>query len=149
MFNPNAGVPKTLVKHLVTWYAKKCATPDVRVILEDILATPVSPELTGEGDLSQNTDDIVGPGRLRDFFMNEFERRGSRPEKMGYLALQAFGEEYDHETVGKWLEIYLNRHTASQWKRNASPDGTKIGTIDQSPRGSKRMAPNTSANWHK
>jgi NAD+ synthase (glutamine-hydrolysing) len=149
MFNPNGAVPKTLVRHLVSWYAEHKAEPVVRDLLRDILDTPISPELTGNGDLSQTTEDIVGPYELTDFFMNEHLRYGSRPNKIGYLALKAFEGQYDQSTIATWLAVFLQRHTASQWKRDVAPNSTKIGTVAQSPRGDLRMAPNTSQGWYK
>lgn len=147
MFNPNAGVPKTLVRHLVRWYADRKATPEVKAVLDDILDTPVSPELTGKGALEQTTDSIIGPDELRDFFTYHHMRYGSRPQKLGFLAANAFAGTYDQATVSHWLQAFLTRHTNSQWKREAMPNGTKIGTVAPSPRGDLRMAPNTGADW--
>lgn len=147
MFNPNSGVPKTLVRHLVRWYADRKATPEVKAVLDDILDTPVSPELTGNGALDQTTDSIIGPDELRDFFTYHHLRYGSRPQKLGFLAAKAFAGKYDDATVSHWLQAFLGRHTSSQWKREAVPNGTKIGTIALSPRGDLRMAPNTGADW--
>ena len=149
MFNPNAGVPKTLVNHLVRWYTEHRSSDGARPVLQDILATPISPELTGSGDLSQTTEDIVGPYELTDFFTYELLRYGSRPNKIGYLACQAFGDIYDAQTISGWLTKYLERFTASQWKRDVAPNGTKIGSVAVSPRGDLRMAPNTSPDWYK
>jgi NAD+ synthase (glutamine-hydrolysing) len=149
MFNPNAAVPKTLVSHLVRWYTEQIASDVANPILRDILATPISPELTGTGDLSQTTEDIVGPYALTDFFMYEHLRYGSRPNKIGYLAMQAFEDIYDAGTVTKWLTLFMRRFTSSQWKRDVMPNGTKVGSVSESPRGDLRMAPNTSPNWYK
>ena len=147
MFNPNGGIPKTLVKHLVQWYADNRADGQVREVLHDILDTPISPELTGDGDLSQATEDIVGPYELTDFFLYELNRRGSRPDKIGYLATQAFAETYDPPTIAKWLDTFLDRYTNSQWKRDVMPNTTKVGTISLSPRGDLRLPPNLSPGW--
>jgi NAD+ synthase (glutamine-hydrolysing) len=149
MFNPNAAVPKTLVSHLVRWYTEQIASDVANPILRDILATPISPELTGTGDLSQTTEDIVGPYALTDFFMYEHLRYGSRPNKIGYLAMQAFEDIYDAATVTKWLTLFMRRFTGSQWKRDVMPNSTKVGSVSESPRGDLRMAPNTSPNWYK
>lgn len=149
MFNPNTSVPKTLVRHLVSWYAKNRTNEEVRAIMRDILATPVSPELTGNGDLSQATEEKIGPYDLNDFNLYHLVRRGSRPEKVGYLATRAFNDAYDQETIEKWLYEYLGNFTRSQWKRDIMPNGPKIGTVSLSPRGDWRMAPNTSSNWYK
>ena len=149
MFNPNAQVPKTLVRHLVDWYKERRAGEQVRTVLADIRATKESPELTGDGDLSQATEDNVGPYNLNDFYLYEHLRFGSRPSKMGYLALQAFQDMYDEPTIALWLDKFLYRHTNSQWKRDVMPNGTKTGSVAESPRGDLRMAPNTSTNWYK
>lgn len=149
MFNPNGGIPKTLVKHLVRWYADNKASKEVRAILHDILDTPISPELKGEGDLSQATEDVVGPYELTDFFLFELHRRGSRPDKIGYLATRAFADKYDEATIGKWLDTFLDRYTKSQWKREVMPNTTKVGTVALSPRGDLRLPPNLGADWHK
>lgn len=148
MYNPNNGIPKTLVRHLVRWYADNRADAAAQAVLNDILDTPVSPELTGNGDLSQTTEDIIGPYELLDFFMNEAQRYGSRPEKIGYLAAKAFAETYNEPTINHWLQSYLARFTASQWKREVAANGPKVG-ISFSPRGDWRMAPNTSPDWYK
>lgn len=147
MFNPNAAVPKTLVRHLVDWYADNRADPDTQQLLKSILDTPISPELTGDGDLSQTTEDVIGPYELHDFFGYELLRHGSRPQKIGYLATQAFGEKYDQQTIDRWLKVFFERFTANQWKREAMPNGTKIGTAAVSPRGDLRMAPDTAPKW--
>jgi NAD+ synthase (glutamine-hydrolysing) len=149
MFNPNGGIPKTLVKHLVRWYADNRADEAVSSILHDILETPISPELTGSGDLSQTTEDIVGPYELADFFLFELNRHGSEPAKIGYLATKAFAETYDEPTIGKWLDTFLRRYTDAQWKRDVMPNTTKVGTIALSPRGDLRLAPNTGHGWYK
>ncbi len=152
MYNPNGAIPKTLVRHLVSWYAENRAEPAAREILRDILATPISPELTGNGDLSQTTEDLVGPYELTDFFLSEHARYGSRPNKIGYLAMQAFADQvdrYDEQTITKRLDTFLQRFTNSQWKREAAPNSTKVGTISLSQRGDLRMAPNTSPDWYK
>lgn len=148
MFNPNAAVPKTLVSHLVRWYTEHRADTATQPVLRDILDTPISPELTGSGDLSQTTESIVGPYALTDFFLYEHLRYGSRPNKIGYLALQAFGNTYTPDEVAQWLGAFLRRFTANQWKRDVMPNGTKVGSVAQSPRGDLRMAPNTSPSWY-
>lgn len=149
MFNPNGGIPKTLVRHLVRWYAGNRASATVKEILYDILDTPISPELTGEGDLTQATEDVVGPYELTDFFLFELNRRGSRPEKIGYLATQAFEKVYDEATIAKWLDTFLERYTKAQWKRDVMPNTTKVGTVALSPRGDLRLPPNLGQGWRK
>jgi len=149
MFNPNASVPKTLVRDLVNWFARNRCTPQVAEILSDIIDTPVSPELTGTGDLSQETESLIGPYKLHDFFLTEEIRRGSTPQKIGFLASLAFGEEFTVQEIQEWLDAYHGRFTANQWKRETVPNGPKIGTVSLSPRGDWRMAPNTSPTWYK
>lgn len=148
MFNPNSAIPKTLVTHLVRWFADHRADAETQRVLHDILDTPISPELTGNGDLSQETEDVLGPYELHDFFLYEDKRFGSRPEKIGYLATKAFAGTYDEATIHTWLQSYLKRYTNAQWKRDVAPNGTKIGTVALSPRGDHRMAPNTSPTWY-
>lgn len=148
MFNPNGGVPKTLVRHLVQWFADHRSNEQTQTILHNIIGTPVSPELTGNGDLSQTTDDILGPDILRDFFLTEQKRYGSRPAKMGYLATKAYEGVFSEEEIEQWLDSYLKRFTNSQWKREVMPNGPKLGTVALSPRGDHRMAPNTSPTWY-
>lgn len=149
MFNPNTSVPKTLVRHLVTWYAGSQVNKETANILRDIVDTPVSPELTGNGTLSQTTEDLIGPYELHDFFLYNLQRRRSRPTKIGYLAKLAFEGSYTEQEIDKWLGSFLKRFTASQWKRDVMPNGPKIGTVALSPRGDLRMAPNTSGGWYK
>ena len=148
MFNPNTSIPKTLVRHLVDWYASNKTEGDATAVLEDILNTPVSPELTGDGSLSQTTEDILGPYELHDFFLYHLLRRRERPAKIGYLATVAFNGNYTDIEISKWLNSFLNRFTASQWKRDVMPNGPKVGTVSVSPRGDLRMAPNTSQQWY-
>jgi len=149
MFNPNSNVPKTLVRHLVHWYADHKATKPVRLVLEDILTTPISPELTGNGDLSQTTESIVGSYDLIDFSSYQLLRYGSRPSKIGYLASIAYGSRFSKNEQAWQLGEYLRRFTSGQWKRDVMSNGTKIGSVAVSPRGDLRMAPNTSPDWSK
>jgi len=147
MYNPNASIPKTLVKHLVSWVKDNQTDKAASQVLEDILDTPISPELTGNGDLSQETEDTLGPYELHDFFLYHLQRKGERPAKIGYLALQAFKDSYTADEVAHWLNSFLTGHVKSQWKREAVPNGPKVGTVSMSPRGDLRMAPNTSVHW--
>ncbi|MCR5415007.1 MAG: NAD(+) synthase [Kiritimatiellae bacterium] len=144
MYGVNAGVPKTLVRHVVKWYAERRAgaeSPAGRALL-DILATPVSPELlpaNADGTIAQETEDKVGPYELHDFFLYNFLRRGAPKEKILRLALAAFDGVYSMETVSKWLDIFFRRFFTQQFKRSAMPDGPKIGSVGLSPRGDWRM----------
>ncbi len=140
MYGVNAGVPKTLVRHLVAWYAARHAP--AAAALEDILATPVSPELLpleADGSIAQKTEDHVGPYELHDFFLYHVVRRGASCEKTRLLAEKAFAGVFDAATVSRWLDVFFRRFFAQQFKRNCLPDGPKVGTINLSPRGDWRM----------
>lgn len=139
-YHVNAGVPKTLVRHLVQHVAHQCA-PAVAAILTDILDTPVSPELTTThaGDVSQKTEDIIGPYELHDFFLYHLVRWGDSPAKIAFLAEYAFASKYDAATIQHWLRIFVRRFATSQFKRSVMPDGPKVGSVALSPRGDWRM----------
>lgn len=148
MYNPNANVFKTMAKDMVRWYADNKATDEVKAVLYDILNTPISPELTGNGDLSQTTEDIIGPYELTEFFQVELQRRKSSPNKIGYLATQAsFEHTYTEEEIQHWLNSFLDRYTSSQWKRDVAPNGVQTGSIGNSPRTQLRLPPNLSRRW--
>ncbi|NBU63881.1 MAG: NAD(+) synthase [Chloroflexia bacterium] len=140
-YHVNAGVPKTLVRHLVQQVADTQPNPDVTAVLVDILATPVSPELTttSVGEVSQKTEDIIGPYELHDFFLYHLVRWGDRPAKIALLAQQAFGDAYTSAVIDKWLTIFIKRFAGSQFKRSVMPDGPKVGSVALSPRGDWRM----------
>lgn len=138
-FNPNCSVPKTLVKHIVEWYAKTQAT-ELEKVLNDILETKYSPELTGDGKkITQETEELVGPYELHDFFLDHLVRWGSGPEKIFFLAEQVWREKYSKAEIKKWLEVFFTRFFGSQWKRSVATDGPKIGSVSLSPRGDWRM----------
>lgn len=141
MYGVNASVPKTLVRHLVRYYADTCEDEKLSGILLDILDTPVSPELLPpeNGVISQKTEDLVGPYELHDFYLYYMLRFGFAPDKIYYLAKQAFAGEYDNETILKWLKTFCRRFFAQQFKRSCLPDGPKVGTVAVSPRGDLRM----------
>ncbi|MBQ9993183.1 MAG: NAD(+) synthase, partial [Clostridia bacterium] len=134
MYGVNAGVPKTLVRHLVA-YTASISQGELRDALCDILDTPVSPELLPptDGEISQKTENIVGPYELHDFFLYYLVRFGFAPEKIYRLARIAFGDEYDGETIKKWLVTFLRRFMTQQFKRNCSPDSPQIGSVSLSP----------------
>ena len=139
MYGVNAGVPKTLVRHLVKWAAENSFCK-VRDILLDIVDTPISPELlpaNENGEIQQVTEDLVGPYELHDFFIWNFMRFGYAPEKIFFLARKAF--DYDDETINKWLMTFIRRFFSQQFKRSCLPDGPKVGTISLSPRGDWQM----------
>ena len=140
MYGVNAGVPKTLVRYVVEWYATQ-KDEKARQPLLDILATPVSPELlppTAEGEIAQKTEDKVGPYELHDFFLYHFLRRGASQEKIRLLAYMAF-PNYDAKVIDKWLEVFFTRFRTQQFKRSCMPDGPKVGSVNLSPRGDWRM----------
>ena len=141
MYGVNAGVPKTLVRHLVRYYADACGDDSLREVLLDVLDTPVSPELLPpvDGVISQKTEDLVGPYELHDFFLYYMLRCGFAPDKVYRVALRAFDGIYDGETVRKWLKIFYKRFFSQQFKRSCLPDGPKVGSVALSPRGDLRM----------
>ena len=141
MYSVNGDVPKTLVRHLVRYYAST-ASPALSAVLLDILDTPVSPELLPteeDGDMTQFTEDLVGPYELHDFFLFYFLRFGFTPEKIYALACHAFRGEYTEAVIAKWLSTFIRRFFAQQFKRSCLPDGPKVGSVAISPRGEWRM----------
>ncbi|MBQ2744129.1 MAG: NAD(+) synthase [Lachnospiraceae bacterium] len=141
MYGVNASVPKTLVRHLVRYYADTCGDEVLANVLYDVLDTPVSPELLPpkEGQISQKTEDLVGPYELHDFYMYQILRFGFEPKKVYYLALKAFDGIYDRETILKWIKVFYKRIFTQQFKRSCLPDGPKVGSVALSPRGDLRM----------
>ncbi|MDM8338871.1 NAD(+) synthase [Mediterranea massiliensis] len=142
MYGVNASVPKTLVKHLVKWVALNGMDNDSRLTLLDIVDTPISPELIpadADGNISQITEDLVGPYELHDFFLYYFLRFGFRPAKIFFLASRTFSGTYDEDTIRKWLSTFMRRFFNQQFKRSCLPDGPKVGSISISPRGDWRM----------
>ena len=141
MYGVNCSVPKTLVRHLVKYYADTCGDASLSEILEDVLDTPVSPELLppSAGQISQKTEDLVGPYELHDFFLYYILRFGYMPHKVYRLACHAFAGEYDSAVIYKWLDTFYRRFFAQQFKRSCLPDGPKVGSVAVSPRGDLRM----------
>lgn len=141
MYGVNGSVPKTLVRHLVRYYADTCGDDELKAVLYDVLDTPVSPELLPpkDGEIAQKTEDLVGPYELHDFFLYYLLRFGYEPAKIYRLARYAFNGEYDDHTIYKWLETFLRRFFSQQFKRSCLPDGPKVGTVSLSPRGDLRM----------
>lgn len=141
MYGVNASVPKTLVRHLVHYYADTCEDPSLKEVLYDVLDTPVSPELLPpkDGEIAQKTEDLVGPYELHDFFLYYFLRMGYEPGKIYRIAKLSFAREYDDETIYKWLRTFCWRFFSQQFKRSCLPDGPKVGTVALSPRGDWRM----------
>ena len=146
MYGVNASVPKTLVRHLVSYEAENCggALGDV---LRDILGTPVSPELLPfeNDEISQKTEDLVGPYELHDFFLYYLARYGFTPSKILRIAEKAFEGEFDSETIKKWLTVFVKRFFSQQFKRSCLPDGPSVGTLSLSPRGGLDMPSDASA----
>ena len=145
MYAVNASIPKTLVRHLV----KYCADTNEKIkdVLYDILDTPVSPELLPpkDGEISQKTEDLVGPYELHDFFLYNMLRYGFTPDKIYRMALKAFKGMYDEETIKKWLRTFYRRFFTQQFKRSCLPDGPKVGSVTLSPRGDFRMPSDASS----
>ena len=143
MYGVNASIPKTLVRHLVDYVARdnRKKDPELAQVLEDILDTPVSPELLPavQGEISQRTEDLVGPYELHDFFLYHAVRWGFGPRKILRLAELALGRQYSREVILKWLKNFYYRFFAQQFKRSCLPDGPKVGSVSLSPRGDWRM----------
>lgn len=139
-YNVNCGIPKTLVRYLVQWVAETQVEKKTRAVLEDILKTPISPELKKTGiSISHKTEEIIGPYELHDFFLYHFLRWGSSPKKILVLARAAWGKKYSDIELKKWLRVFLERFFNSQWKRSVAVDGPKVGSVSLSPRGDWRM----------
>ncbi|WP_291649251.1 NAD(+) synthase [Clostridium sp.] len=152
MYSVNPSIPKTLVRYLVRYVAEKESTIEVSDTLLDILDTPVSPELlpkSDKGEITQKTEDIVGPYELHDFFLYHFIKNGSSKERIRLLAEQAFKDDYSKEEISKWLDKFIYRFFTQQFKRSALPDGPKVGSISLSPRGDWRMPSDASFNSFK
>ena len=141
MYGVNASIPKTLVRYLVKYFADSADKESLKTVLCDILDTPVSPELLPpEGDqISQRTEDIVGPYELHDFFLYHMMRTGADTKKIYRLAKHAFKGDYDDDTIRHWLDTFMKRFFSQQYKRSCLPDGPKVGTVSLSPRGDWRM----------
>ena len=149
MYGVNAGVPKTLIRYLVTYVSSEMATET----LLDIVDTPISPELIPadeQGNIKQKTEDLVGPYELHDFFIYYFLRYGFSPKKIFMMAQKAFANTYDDATIKKWLTTFCRRFFNQQFKRSCLPDGPKVGSVSLSPRGDWRMPSDaSSALWLK
>lgn len=153
MYGVNSGIPKTLIRYLVKWIANNEIDEQSKSTLLDILDTPVSPELLppdSKGDIIQKTEEVVGPYELHDFFLYNIIRFGFTPKKVFFLASKAFENQYDNETIYKWLRTFYYRFFSQQFKRSCLPDGPKVGTISLSPRSDWRMPSDASSNvWLK
>lgn len=141
MYGVNAGVPKTLVRHLVRNEAQQLPE-EISKILNDILDTPVSPELLPpdeSGNIQQKTEETLGPYEVHDFYLYHFLRFGARPEKLLFMASRAFAGIYSEEQLKNWLKLFVRRFFTNQFKRSCLPDGPKVGSVSLSPRGDWRM----------
>lgn len=148
MYGVNSSIPKTLVRYLVAGYAYETDNEELRKVLEDIIATPISPELlppTEDDKINQKTEDLVGPYELHDFFLYNMLRHGMRPRKMYRLACHAFKNKYDEATILHWLRTFIRRFFNQQFKRSCMPDGVKVGSVSLSPRGDWRMPSDASS----
>lgn len=152
MYGVNCSVPKTLVRYLVLYYAQTCNDVKLKDILMDVLDTPVSPELLPpeNGEISQKTEELVGPYELHDFFLYYMMRFGFMPSKIFRIAKYAFEGKYDGNTIYKWMCTFYRRFFSQQFKRSCLPDGPKVGSVALSPRGDWRMPSDASVNiWLK
>lgn len=148
MYGVNCNIAKTLVRHLVLWAAENEENQLVKEALRDVVDTPVSPELLPadqSGDIAQKTEDLVGPYELHDFFLYNFLKNGFMPDKILYLAENAFNGRYERAVILKWMKIFFRRFFTQQFKRSASPDGVKVCEIGLSPRGDWQMPSDASA----
>ncbi|MDR0974393.1 MAG: NAD(+) synthase [Ruminococcus sp.] len=146
MYGVNSGVPKTLVRHLVRYFIKD-SSKEIAAVLEDILATPVSPELLPASEGEQHTEEIIGPYELHDFFLYYFVRQSYSPEKILRIAKQAWKGVYSPEVIKKWLDLFISRFFSMQFKRSCLPDGVKVGSVSLSPRADFRMPSDISKNF--
>ncbi len=148
MYGVNASVPKTLIRHIVSYCAKNAENEKIATALLDILNTPVSPELLPadeNGKIAQKTEDLVGPYELHDFYLYYMLRYGFSPAKLYRMAKYALGESYDDETLKKWLKTFVRRFFTQQFKRSCLPDGAQVGEISLSPRGAWNMPSDAAA----
>jgi NAD+ synthase (glutamine-hydrolysing) len=141
MYNVNCSIPKTLVKFLVSYVASTNSDNNIRKTLEDIVDTPISPELlpTNNGEIAQKTEESVGPYELHDFFLFQFIRNGFGINKIMFLTYIAFEGKYSRKEISSWMKVFINRFFMNQFKRSCVPDGPKVGSVSLSPRGDWRM----------
>lgn len=148
MYGVNASIPKTLIRWMIDAISEMSAFAPSRAVLQDILDTPISPELLppdAEGKIAQHTEDLVGPYALHDFFLYYVLRFGFRPTKIYTLACRAFAGDFEPEVIKKWLKTFYRRFFTQQFKRSCLPDGVKVGSVTLSPRGDWRMPSDASA----
>ncbi|WP_328804532.1 NAD(+) synthase [Paenibacillus apii] len=148
MYGVNSGIPKTLIKYVVQWYADHEADETAARFLYDIIDTGISPELlppSPDGEIAQLTEDILGPYDVHDFYLYYMLRTGAPPAKILYLAEHAFGDRFTREQLVQWMRVFYSRFFSQQFKRSCLPDGPKVGTVSLSPRGDWRMPSDASA----
>ena len=148
MYGVNASIPKTLIRWMIDSLIKNNVFSNSTEYLQDIVNTPISPELLppdAKGEIAQQTESIVGPYALHDFFIYHVLRFGFEPDKIYFLAKKAFADDFDGETIMIWLKTFYKRFFTQQFKRNCMPDGVKVGSVGLSPRGDWRMPGDSSA----
>jgi len=148
MYGVNGSVPKTLIRWIIEAVSEDARFAAARTVLMDVLDTPISPELLppdAQGKIAQQTEDLVGPYALHDFFLYHMLRWGFTPTKIYRLACRAFRDDFDGETVKKWLRTFYRRFFTQQFKRDCLPDGVKVGSVGLGPRGDWRMPSDASA----
>ncbi len=141
MYSVNCGVPKTLIRYLIE-FVSNYSEPKMKKVLEAVIETPVSPELLPpdkNGEITQKTEEKLGPYEVHDFFLYHFFRFGSKPEKILFMAERAFNDKYTIHQLRLWLCVFIKRFFSQQFKRSCLPDGPKVGTVNLSPRGDWRM----------
>jgi NAD+ synthase (glutamine-hydrolysing) len=146
MYAVNCSIPKTLIRYIIDWEAQQRGGK-LQKVLEDIIDTPVSPELlpnTGDAEINQKTEEIIGPYELHDFFLYHTVKYGAEPAKIMILAEIAFKGMYEPEFINKYLKVFIWRFFSQQFKRSCIPDGPKVGSICLSPRGDWRMPSDSS-----
>jgi len=148
MYSVNAAVPKTLIRWMIDAISEQESFAASRAVLQDILDTPISPELLppdAEGKISQQTEDLVGPYALHDFFLFYALRYGFAPEKIYAMACRVFEKDFDRQTIRKWLVNFYRRFFTQQFKRNCMPDGVNVGSVGLGPRGDWAMPSDASS----
>lgn len=149
-YGVNAGVPKTLVKHLVGWYARTVAEGKLQAVLETVLETPISPELRRpgkKGEIQQKTEEVIGPYLVHDFFLFHHLRNGAGPRKLFAIAELTFAEQFRAAELKRWLKIFFQRGYQNQFKRTALPGGPKVGSVSLSPRADLRLPDEMTPQW--
>jgi NAD+ synthase (glutamine-hydrolysing) len=140
-YNVNCGIPKELVIYVVGYVRDTDKNKTVKKVLKDIILTPISPELKRHkgGEIVQRTENLVGPYELQGFNNYHFQRWCSRPAKIAYLGMVAWGHKYSDEEIFKWLELFIRRDFMSEWKNHSNPDGPKVGSVARGPRSDWRV----------